>query len=235
MRLWLVIAAPLLLAGAAHAQDGAASLLADVDSAEFSNAYRPFARHALAEAARRERAGAIRSAVLVPRVSLIDPESMACDAKPLAAIIDLDVAPGTPAEMEVDAQSGFAFLLDSMRAADIRIAWLAEANEMHLQPITNLLREGEEPVMRDEDIMLIGLPGKASKQERRQQLARDHCILAIAGDRRGDFDELYDYLRDPEYAIRLEAYMDRGWFLLPHPVTAIDSERLQLSPEQKAQ
>jgi hypothetical protein len=103
-----------------------------------------------------------------------------------------------------------------------------------LKPILDLLREGDEPVMRAADIMLIGLPGNYRKQERRWQLAGNHCVVAIAGDRKSDFDELYDYLRDQSYAIRLEAFIGKGWFELPHPVAAIDSERLQISPEQKA-
>lgn len=215
--------------------------LAELETAEFTNAYLPFARHALGEAVKRESGGLLRSAVLVRQVSLIDPKSIACEGKPLAAIIDLDIAPGTPAEMEIEPQSGFAYLLDTLRTSGIDIAWLAEASETRLAPVTDLLREGDAPVMRGEDIILVGLPGSATKQERRQQLARDYCIVAIAGDRRGDFDELYDYLRDQSYAIRLEAYIDRGWFLLPHPVTAIDSARLQIpqkepiSPEQKAE
>jgi hypothetical protein len=51
---------------------------------------------------------------------------------------------------------------------------------------------------------------------------------------------LYDYLRDQSYAIRLEMFIGKGWFELPHPVAAIDSERLKIdrettiSPEQKA-
>jgi hypothetical protein len=46
---------------------------------------------------------------------------------------------------------------------------------------------------------------------------------------------LYDYLRDQDYAIRLEAFNGRGWFELPHPIAAIDSERLAISPVKKAE
>ncbi len=212
----------------------AAAMLKELEQAGLTNAYLPFARHALSEAAKGEQGRPIRSAVLAEPVSLVEPRSMACNGKALAAIIDLDIAPGTPAEMEIVPQSGLAYLLDSLRTAGIRIVWLAEADEGRLQPVLDLLREGDQPVIRDADLMLIGLPRKQRKQELRQQLARAYCIVAIAGDRKADFDELYDYLRDPGYAIRLEAYTDRGWFLLPHPVAAIDSERLQPSPQQKA-
>lgn len=204
-------------------------------TSNISNVYLPFARHALGEAEKRGRGTAARSAVLVERVSLSQPQTISCDEKPMAAIIDLDVAPGTPAEMDIERQNGFAALLEVMRESGIRIAWLAEADERQLGPILDLLREGEQPVMRDTDLMLVGLPGSYRKQERRWALAQSHCVVAIAGDRKGDFDELYDYLRDQSYAIRLEAFAGRGWFELPHPVAAIDSERLAISPEQKAE
>lgn len=220
---------------------GAMTALDRLLLSNISNAYLPFARHALGEAAKRHKGAAARSAVLVEQVSLTQPQTVSCDAKPMAVIIDLDVAPGTPAEMDIERQNGFAALLETMRESGIRIAWLAETDERQLGPILDLLREGEEPVLRDTDLMLIGLPGSYRKQERRWALAQSHCVVAIAGDRKGDFDELYDYLRDQSYAIRLEAFTGRGWFELPHPVAAIDSERLeitteaQISPETKAQ
>lgn len=203
-------------------------------SSNITNAYLPFARYAVGQAEKRSRGGTVRSAVLVEHVSLTQPQAVSCDAKPMAAIIDLDVAPGTPAEMDIERQNGFAVLLDTMRESGIRIAWLAEADEQRLKPIIDLLREGEAPVLRDTDLMLVGLPGNYRKQERRWSLAQNYCVIAIAGDRKSDFDELYDYLRDQSYAIRLEAFIGRGWFELPHPVAAIDSDRLAISPEQKA-
>jgi hypothetical protein len=217
------------------------SALDRLSLSNISNAYLPFARHALGEAAKRSKGEAALSAVLVERVSLSQPQTISCDAKPMAVLIDLDVAPGTPAEMDIQRQNGFAELLETLRESGIRIAWLAETDERQLGPILDLLREGEEPVLRDTDLMLVGLPGSYRKQERRWALAQSHCVVAIAGDRKGDFDELYDYLRDQSYAIRLEAFTGRGWFELPHPIAAIDSERLeitaktQISPEQKAE
>jgi len=40
-------------------------------------------------------------------------------------------------------------------------------------------------------------------------------VVAIAGDERGDFDELFDYLRDPGSAVGLYPMMGEGWFLVP--------------------
>jgi hypothetical protein len=212
---------------------GMMSALDRLALSDISNAYMPFARHAIGEAGKRGRGEAVRSAILVESVSLSTPQTIDCGTKPMTAIIDLDVAPGTPAEMVVERQNGFSALLETMRESGIRIAWLAETDEERLKPILDLLREGEEPVIRGADLMLVGLPGKLRKQERRWQLARDYCVVAVAGDRRGDFDELYDYLRDQAYAIRLELFMGKGWFELPHPVAAIDSERLEIPTEEK--
>jgi hypothetical protein len=215
---------------------GSAGVMTPLDRLDrpgITNAYLPFARYAIDQAARQQRGGTVRSAVLVDQVSLLDPKTLSCDGKPMLAVIDVDVAPDTPAEMDVERQSGFAAILETMRESEIRIAWLADADEARLKPILDLLREGDEPVMRDADLMLFGQPGGYRKQERRWQLARDHCVVAIAGDRKSDFDELYEYLRDQSYAIRLEAFMGKGWFELPHPVAAIDSERLEVTPEQK--
>ncbi len=226
-------ALPLPIVGAEA--PGAMTPLDRLAQSNISNAYLPFARHALGEAAKRRKGQAARSVVLPENVSLSQPQPISCGAKPMAVLIDLDVAPGTPAEMDIERQNGFAALLETLRESGIRIAWLAETEESQLKPILDLLREGEEPVLRNTDIMLFGLPGTYRKQERRWALAASHCVVAIAGDRKGDFDELYDYLRDQSYAIRLEAFTGRGWFELPHPIAAIDSERLEISPETKAQ
>ena len=214
---------------------GTLSALDRLSLSNISNAYLPFARYALGEAGKRNTGGAARSAVLVERVSLSQPQTISCDAKPMAVLIDLDVAPGTPAEMDIERQNGFSALLETLRESGIRIAWLAETDESQLKPILDLLREGDAPVLRDTDLMLVGLPGSYRKQERRWALAASHCVVAIAGDRKGDFDELYDYLRDQSYAIRLELFTGRGWFELPHPIAAIDSERLEITTEAKAQ
>ena len=51
------------------------------------------------------------------------------------------------------------------------------------------------------------------KQTRRDALAKTHCIVAILGDERADFDELYLYLKDREAVVPSDAIIGRGWFL----------------------
>ncbi len=57
-----------------------------------------------------------------------------------------------------------------------------------------------------------------SKQVRRYALGESNCLLAIAGDHRGDFDELYDFVLDPAMAAPLEGLVGHGWFLAPPPI-----------------
>jgi hypothetical protein len=188
-----------------------------------SNAYLPFARHALEQVARRKRGESVRSAVLVDKVSLTSPVTIACGNKPMAAIIDLDIAPETPAEMDVEPQKGFGPLLEILRESGIKLAWISGVSEGQSAPSLEILRKGEEPALDERDLLFFGHP-KFRKQEQRWLLSRDYCVVAIAGDRKSDFDELYEYLRDPDYAIRLDAFMNRGWFLALPPAAAVDSD-----------
>ena len=62
------------------------------------------------------------------------------------------------------------------------------------------------------------------KQVRRWDAARNYCVLAIAGDKRSDFDELYDYLRNPDGAVALEHMFDNGWFVTPPPLVVASTD-----------
>lgn len=189
--------------------------------------YLPLVRYALEQADLRAAGQSVRGAILVDRVSLIEPKAIECGEKPLAILIDIDPAPGdTIIEGE---PAGFGTLLQLLRDADIAIGWISQRTPAMLESDIDALRSGPVPAFRDDDIQLPAASGPA-KQDRRLGLAASHCVLAIAGDRRADFDILFDYLRDPDYAIRLEAWMDRGWFLLPYPASVADAE---LSPEAK--
>ena len=60
--------------------------------------------------------------------------------------------------------------------------------------------------------------GEDRKQERRREVSKTHCVVAIAGDTRADFDELYLYLKDRSAAQPLEELVGAGWFLTPLPI-----------------
>jgi hypothetical protein len=212
------------------AETGGMTATERLEKSSIRSLYLPFARHALEQAALRKQGGSPKSAVLANKVSLTNPVAIPCGNKPMVAIIDVDIAPSTPAEIEIEPQKGFGPLLQVIREADIRIAWISDMSEEQASPNLEILRKGDEPALSDKDIMLFGHP-RFRKQEQRWQLARDNCVVAIAGDRKGDFDELYDYLRDPDYAIRLDGFINRGWFLLPPPAAAVDSDLVAADPE----
>jgi hypothetical protein len=189
----------------------------------FSNVRHPYLAmiiYALEQAERRRAGEAVRSAVLIEDVSLADPKVMECGGKQLAVIIDLDEAKDAGAPAAVNA-GDLSVLLETLREADIRIAWLSGDNEGAVQSRIAALQLGDAPAIKNQDLILFARKGGLRKQERRWELAKDHCVLAIAGDRNGDFDELYDYLRKADLAIRLEAFANRGWFNLPAPTRAL--------------
>ena len=214
-------------------QDGGISALDRLAQSGIQNAYVPFARYALDQAAKRERGETVRSAVLVEQVSLLHPETLPCGALPMAVLIDIDIAPGTPTEIEIEPQNGFGPLLQILRESDIRVMWTGDMTANDAAPILDTLRKGDDPALRDDDVILLR-DKHARKQEQKWQLARSNCVVAIAGDRKTDFDELYSYLRDPDYAIRLESFMGRGWFDVLHPAAAVDSA-IVAAPIQKEQ
>lgn len=181
---------------------------------EINHPYLSMARYALAQAERRQADAPVRSAVLVEQVSLIEPRAVDCGDKPSAIIIDIDEAPGV--ELSDGEAIGFGELLQFLRDNGIVIAWVSDRSTGELADDLALLQGGDFPPMQADDIQLFAWSG-LRKQERRWNFAATHCVLAIAGDRKSDFDELFDYLRDPDYAIRLDAWTDRGWFLLPYP------------------
>ena len=65
--------------------------------------------------------------------------------------------------------------------------------------------------------MLLIRNDEDRKQTLRQEANLDVCVIAIAGDRRGDFDELFDYLRNPASALGFEGMIGTGWFITPVP------------------
>ncbi len=191
--------------------------LAPVAAKIVSHPYLDFAKYALAQADKRDARQTGRSAVLVEKVSLAFPKMMECSIKPLAVIIDID-ADRSKSWDAVSSEGSLSELVEMLRARDIKLIWFTDGIQRDLPVILGPLRSGAFPAVKSDDLVSFGAKRGARKQERRWKLARDYCIAAIAGDTKSDFDELYDYLRDQSFAIRLDAFWNRGWFLLPPPV-----------------
>ena len=79
-----------------------------------------------------------------------------------------------------------------------------------------LATAGLDPDGRDQ-LVLLRFP-EERKQTRRDDFAKANCVLAMAGDERADFDELFSYLRDPAAATTLDVLIGKRWFLVPPPL-----------------
>ncbi len=178
-----------------------------------------FARYALA-AAQPQPGQPFRSALIDPGSLTSKPMRSECGKQPPAVAIDLD-----PGKVPFDLDNppapapGLAEQLAALRAAGITILWQASlAADTSERLYAILAATGLDPDRTDR-LLLFRKEGER-KQARRQAAARDWCILALAGDSKADFEEAFDYLRDPSGIIAqtLTANLDDGWFLTPQPV-----------------
>ncbi len=178
-----------------------------------------FTQYALAQAQRRDQGLGVQSAVLVEQVSLATPETVACAAKPLAVIVDLDAAllPASDTAGAEGLTRPLGSLLEDIRDAGLRMIWISGREQSDVAGTLDPLRQGANPAIKAEDLISLQEKNGLRKQERRWNLAQYYCIAAVAGDEKSDFDELFDYLRNPDYAISLGKFWNRGWFVVPHP------------------
>lgn len=189
-------------------------------SGDFPGPFAEFARFALSRAA--------APADSKPRPSaLIDQQSLAgvprlttCGDQPPAVALDLD--PGDkPFDLENPPlpATGLPQVLAALRSAGITVMWVSSLPVTEAQRLYTVLRASElDPAGTDR----LLLPRKIDERKQARLIAsgRDWCVLAIAADRRADFDEVYEYLRDPEgwVAQALQKNIGAGWFVTPLPI-----------------
>lgn len=165
--------------------------------------------------------GAKRHSALLDQDTIADePRLSDCGDDPTAVVVDLD--PGDqafdPADPPLPAP-GLAARLAELRSAGVTVLWSASVPVERAQEVWTVLRAtGLDPDRTDR--LLLPRRADERKQVRRLAAGRDWCVVAIAGDRRSDFDEVFDYLRDPEGPIAraLEPTLGQGWFLVPTPI-----------------
>lgn len=162
-----------------------------------------------------------RASVLIDQRSLGTlPRMVDCTDQRNALLIDLDVGakpfdltdPPSPAP-------GLADRLRTIRGTGTAVVWIATLPESAAEDIATVLKAtGLDPLGIDRTLLLRG--GETRKQQILNRAAEDWCVIAIAGDRRGDFDEVFDYLRNPDgpVALALEQHLRTGWFLVPPPI-----------------
>ena len=196
--------------------------------------YDDFARYALDQAVKLEAGEGVKSTVLVPRVDIVKPKTVRCEGKPLAVLIDMDdksKEDWSRAET-LFRQNGLVEALRELRAAKISVIWLSDEPSVVSDRVSAILKDAELTESGADDFLFLDRGGEDRKQERRWDAANNYCIVAMAGDSRSDFDELYDYLRDPDGAITLEHMFGNGWFIAPPPLVTSAGEDAAESEEE---
>lgn len=177
-----------------------------------------FAAFAARQAAIPVIGGERRSAILADPTSM-EPETRGCSIHPAAVLIDIDPAGGTiDLSRTLAGDHLLTARLAALRAEGVTIGWTTSRTADQAGAIRKaLVASGLDPAGRDE-LVLLRFP-EERKQTRRDEFAKAHCVVAIAGDERADFHELFDYLRNPAAAQPLEKLIGAGWFLVPPPLT----------------
>ena len=155
--------------------------------------------------------------VIDPNDPLSAPRRAQCGKLQPAVLIDLDPELNVFDPAAAAPQPGLAEALSALRAAGITVMWTSALQVEQAEKVAAALaRTGLDPSKTDRLLLLKG-PGDR-KQARRLSAARNWCVVAMAGDRRGDFDEAFDYLKDPDTQIPADRLFGNGWFLAPAPL-----------------
>lgn len=190
---------------------------ASAQPAQSADALRAFYDFAVARLDGLPAAGGRASMLLADPPSL-DPELKRCGNLPPAVLIDLDPGNGLLPLVSSDrASPELARYLGLLRERGVTVYWISgHAPNAASQIRQRLVASGLDPSGTD-PLIVTRFAGE-SKQARRYGLGDSNCVLAIMGDQRADFDELYDYVLDPIMAAPLEEHVDHGWFLAPPPL-----------------
>ncbi|WP_427963780.1 hypothetical protein [Altererythrobacter sp.] len=173
-----------------------------------------FAAYAMEQAFKDMSGEAVQSASL-RNPGALDGERNECGNLEPAVLIDLDPKSGlVPEAGDLRADKRAANLLASLRNQGVTVGWISGRTAADAGTIRKALASsGLDPEGQDR-LVLMRYP-QDRKQTRRREFAEQYCIIAIAGDAQSDFDELYDYLKNPAAAAPLEALYGNGWFLTP--------------------
>ena len=187
--------------------------------------WREFASYALDRGA--ELSGApggaepAESALLAPDgIASLAARRRTCGNTQPAVVIDLDHGPTAFSPQSAGPPSpGLVEALARLREAGVVVLWISGADANLVAEVGEALRRtGLDPAGRDPLLLTLGEDDR--KQTLREEANEDLCIVAIAGDQRTDFDELFDYLRNPDAAAGFESLIGSGWFVTPAPLAS---------------
>ena len=187
--------------------------------------WRTFESYALDRARGLAEARDAVSALLTPEAVLsFQSRLRPCKGREPAVVVDLD-----PGDAVFDPASAgpiapeVAATVARLREAGVIVLWVSQASANDVAGVAGALQaSGLDPTGRD-PILLVRNEDER-KQVLREEANETVCVIAMAGDQRADFDELFDYLRDPRLATAYDAQIGAGWFLVP-PLFAATAEK----------
>lgn len=204
-------------------QAGLASGLQPAAQAGSDDSYARFANYALALAGRPLRGDEALPSALLARPGLLVPEREPCRLPDYAVLVDLDPAGGALDTGNPPGMDGLADALKRLRGAGIKVVWSTALTADRAGDVRGWLRRGGLDPAGEDNLLMLRYTGDR-KQTRRKDASQTHCLIALLGDERSDFDELFDYLKQPDAAVALDAMLDEGWFLAPVPAAAPNDE-----------
>lgn len=207
------------IAAADIGPDSEAALSTSAEDLAFASspALVDFVRYAGKQAFLAAESGSAQLTAVLREAEALNGERQECtvsEFRPASILIDLDTGaePFDPDTLGL-ASPELALSLKVLRGEEVEVAWISSNSAGSADRIRGALAQaGLDPEGNDQ-LLLLRYPGDR-KQTRRKQLAIETCLVAIAGDDRSDFDELYNFLTNPNAALALEPLFNNGWFLL---------------------
>lgn len=158
--------------------------------------------------------GGRRLSALLARPGDLSAQRAECRASAGAVFVDLDPGRGSfdpLAPGKADAR--LARTLAALREEGATVVWFSRLGENFVDSVRRALVEsGLDPDGRDQVVLMRDIEER--KQTRRAAIADFLCPIALVGDEKADFDELYLYLKTPDSAVALDAMIGQGWFTL---------------------
>lgn len=170
--------------------------------------------------ARRDPVQTPRQSAILAAPGMLSPKRTDCSIRPPAVLLDMDPGEQTfDARLTPLANPALSQILASLRLQEVEIFWISQQAAVEAGAIRKILITSNlDPQGRDK--LLLMRRADDRKQARRKELSETHCLVAISGDTRADFDELYVYLKDKSSAQSLEELIGAGWFITPLALTA---------------
>ena len=187
-----------------------------------------FVAHVIRRSALVAEGAPVSSLVVANGLTVREIQYVRCRSQVPAVLVDLDDSTGAQGNGAPVADPAMVAALRAVRAEGVTVLWVTDQNASAASAISDGLRmNGLDPD--GEDIVLAAANAADRKQLRRFSAASRYCILAVTGDRRSDADEAYDYLRDPNTPLAIDANWGSGWYILPPPMRSPSSQPQEVS------